>query len=105
MKPRQKSKGPGSKRFKLKYYNLLFKFCFQFLLAPLQPGLDGARRVPPLLLSNLFADVGDLMTETFSGCGLVLGWQHRQLRVAAGVGHIPPTYPLYTPNITPAYPL
>jgi tetratricopeptide (TPR) repeat protein len=48
----------------------------------------GLRRVPPLVLSRLLADVGDLMHETYSGFGLVLQWQHRDFRTFAAARYV-----------------
>ena len=53
------------------------------------PSSQGSRRVPPLIISRLLADVGDLMMEIYSGCGLVLRWQHRDLWTYVGARYIP----------------
>lgn len=53
------------------------------------PPLASPRRVPPLVLSRLIADVGDLMQESYSGYGLVLRWQHREIWGFVGSRYIP----------------
>ena len=41
------------------------------------------------MLSRLIADAGDLLQEIYSGCGMVLRWQHRDLWSFVGERYIP----------------